>query len=389
MTAVVERAESLLAAGRAAEGIAILEPESRLHPDSFEIWNCLGRAYTLAGRPAEGESAFRVTVRLRPDLYEAHYNLALSLAYQDKLPDSVEHFVAARTIKPRHPDLQKTLFPILVTLLQRGGGPGPSDAGKFPPLAERPLVSVVVPTLNRPRMLRDALESVCRQSHENWEAIVVNDGGADVTAVLDALPRAVGTRIRRISLPVSRGPAAARNAGIKVAQGEVVAFLDDDDLHAPIHIERLVAGLRASGAGLAYTAAELVEETVREGVRAEVRRRAFLPGLSYSRPLLMVRNYIPINTWGVRRECFDAAGVFDEALHYLEDWDFLLRLSARVDFHRMTEITAEYRVTERSGDSLTKRHPHLQSVKSLYLRHDPHGLKWVALARELYLETLA
>jgi hypothetical protein len=389
MSVTIDQAEALLAAGRAADGIALLEPEARRHPESFELWHCLGRAYGLAGRQAEAEGAFRVAVRLRPDLHDAHYNLALSLAYQDKLSESVGHFVSARRISPRNPDLHKTLFPILVTLLQRSAGPGASGTGKIPPLAERPLVSVIVPTLNRPQMLRDALESVGRQTHEHWEAIVVNDGGGDVTPVLDALPRAVGTRILPIRLPASRGPAAARNAGIKVAKGDVVAFLDDDDLHAPTHLERLVTGLRASGAGLAYTAAELVEETVRAGVRAAVRRRPFLPGLSYSRPLLMVRNYIPINTWGVRRECFETAGVFDETLHYLEDWDFLLRLSARVDFHRMTEITAEYRVTEGAGDSLTKRHSHQPAVKSLYQRHDPRGLEWVALARELYLESLA
>ena len=385
----IDQAESLLAAGRVADCIAMLEPEIRLHPDRFGAWHCLGRAYGLARRLPEAEAAFRAAVRLRPDQHDAHYNLALTLAYQNKLRDAVVHFVNARKINPRNPEFQKTLFPILVTLLQQGGGAEPARAQELPELAEYPLVSVVVPTLNRPGMLRDALESVCRQKYENWEAVVVNDGGADVAPVLDTFPSPMKQKIRRIDLPATGGPAAARNAAIRAAKGDVLAFLDDDDLHAPAHLQRLVAGLLVSGAGLACTEAELVRETLRGGERVELGRQPFLPGLRYSRPLLLVRNYIPINTWGVRRECFAEVGLFDEALHYLEDWDFLLRLSARVDFHRVTDRTTEYRVTEGISDSLSKRHRHRQAVQLLYRRHDAGGLEWVDLARDLYLETLA
>lgn len=389
MSDMADRAEALLAAGRADEAVALLEPEARLHPGSFELWHGLGRACGLAGRPAEAERAFRVAVGLRPELHDAHYNLALSLAYQGKLRESVEHFVSARKINPGNPGFHETLFPILVTLLQESREPGPARPENLPPLTERPLVSVIMPTQNRLRMLRDALNSVWRQGYPNWEAIVVNDGGEGIAPVLQSLPDDARARIRHIELKTARGPATARNAAIKVAKGDVLAFLDDDDLHASRHLECLVSGLRASGAGLAYTAAELVKETVRDGTRMETSREPFLPGLRYSRPLLLVRNYIPINTWGVRRECFDAVGAFDESLRYLEDWDFLLRASARVGFHQTNEVTAEYRVTERTDDSVTKRQSHALSVRSLYQRHDARGSEWVGLARELYLESLS
>jgi len=389
ITVTVDHVETLLANGRAQDAIAVLEPETSRHPDSFEIWHCLGRAYGQIGRHVEGERAFRNAVRLRPDWHEAHYNLALSLAYQDRLRDSIEHFLNARKINPHNPDFHKTLFPILVTLLQDVGESERAHGRNFPPLNERPLVSVIMPTQNRPRLLQDALNSVCRQTYQSWEIIVVNDGGGDVSGVLKSMPADMQANILRIDLRTIRGPAAARNVAIKAAKGDVLAFLDDDDLYSPGHLERLVSGLRASNAGMAYTAAELVEETILDGTRVEVRRQPFLPGLRYSRALLLVRNYIPINTWGVRRECFDAVGVFDEAMHYLEDWDFLLRLSARVGFHQMKDVTAEYRVTGLAGDSVTKRHSQLQAVKSLYRRHEAHGLEWVGLARELCLETMA
>lgn len=389
ITVTVDHVETLFANGRADDAIAVLESETSLHPDSFEIWHCLGRGYGLIGRHVEAERAFRNAVRLRPDLHEAHYNLALSLAYQDKLRDSIEHFLSARRINPRNPDFQKTLFPILVTILQDGGGSEPPLIRNFPPLNERPLVSVIMPTQNRPRLLQDALNSVRRQRYQDWEVIVVNDGGGDVSPVVTSMPGDMRAKFVQIDLPTMHGPAAARNVAIKAAKGDVLAFLDDDDLYSPGHLQTLVSGLRASNAGIAYSAAELVEEMILDGTRVEVRREPFFPGLRYSRPLLLVRNFIPINTWGVRRECFDAVGVFDEALHYLEDWDFLLRLSPHVDFHQMKDVTAEYRVTKLANDSVTKRHPHMQAVKSLYRRHEAHGLELVRLARELYLETLA
>lgn len=389
VTALVDRVQTLLADGRTDDAIAILESEASRYAESFEVWNCLGQAYGLAGRHGEAERAYRHALRLRPDLHEAHYNLALSLAYQDKLRDSIGHFLNARRINPHNPDFQKTLFPILVTLLQGDDESARAPARRFPQLNERPLVSVIMPTQNRPRMLQDALKSVCRQSYQNWEVIVVNDGGAEVSPVLKSMPSEMEAKTRLIGLRTAHGPAAARNAAIKVAKGDILAFLDDDDLFSPGHLEGLVSGLRASNAGMAYSAAELVEEEILDGTRVEVGRKPLFPGLRYSRQLLLVRNFIPINTWGVRRECFGAIGAFDEALHYLEDWDFLLRLSLHAEVHQMKNVSAEYRVTRLANDSVTKRHPHLQAVKSLYRRFEVHGHELVTVARELYLETLA
>lgn len=245
------------------------------------------------------------------------------------------------------------MFPILVTLLQEE--PAPPPQWSAPPLEAQPLVSVIIPTRERPALLRRAVASLEAQTYQRWEAVVVDDAQG-------------------------RGPAAARNEGVERARGSVLAFLDDDDRYAPRHLEALVEALRASNAALAYAGVELVEETA-EGV--ELGRQPFLPGLRFSRALLLVRNYLPINGWALRRECFER---FDEELRYLEDWDFLLRLSRRAPIRQVEATSAEYRVRQGAADSISRRHQHRPAVEAMYRRHPADGL--AALARELYLETL-
>ena len=389
ITAIVDRAEKLLAEGRSKDAVALLAMQTRLHQDSFDLWYCLGRAHFLGGEHFEAERAFRAALGLRGDAPDAHYNLAVALLYQDKLAESIEYFLGARRINPRNPEVRKALLKTLFTLLQRDGASEALHVRKLPPLIERPLVSVITATRDRLRLLGDALSSVHRQSYPDWEVIVANDGGENISPVLKSLPRDLHQKVRAIDLPTSRGPAAARNQAIHLAKGEVLTFLDDDDRYLPNHLKCLISGLRGASAAMAYTATELVRESVHEGVRKELARQPFQPGLRYSRPLLLVGNFIPINAWGVRRECFDAVGLFDESLHFLEDWDFLLRASDQFDIHQIDVVTAEYRVTERANDSVSKRHSHRQGVEAIHRRHPARGLERVLLAREIYLETLA
>ncbi|MDT5063192.1 MAG: hypothetical protein QOH63_3651 [Acidobacteriota bacterium] len=103
-----------------------------------------------------------------------------------------------------------------------------------------PLLSVVIPTWNRAHLVGDAIESALSQRAGQVEVIVVDDDSTDDTA--DVLARSFGTRIRLLRSPRRRGAGAARNAGARLASGELVAFLDSDDLWLP---GKLDAELRA------------------------------------------------------------------------------------------------------------------------------------------------
>src|ERR1035437_10187989 len=98
------------------------------------------------------------------------------------------------------------------------------QSGGFP----SPFVSVIVPTYNRPSLLDRALRSILGQTYRRFEILVVNDGGPDVTAVLDELQ--CGQALRYFVHPSNQGIAAARNTGMREARGKYIAYLDDDDI---------------------------------------------------------------------------------------------------------------------------------------------------------------
>lgn len=95
----------------------------------------------------------------------------------------------------------------------------------------RPLLSVVIPTRNRANLVGEAIESALCQKDGQVEVIVVDDASTDETA--NVLARSFGSRIRLLRMAHRRGAGAARNAGVRQASGELVAFLDDDDLWLP------------------------------------------------------------------------------------------------------------------------------------------------------------
>src|SRR5262249_15019068 len=116
-----------------------------------------------------------------------------------------------------------------------------------------PEVSVVVPAYNAERTLRETLDSVLGQTLQDFEVLVVDDGSSDATA---AVARDAGDpRVRVLSVP-NGGVARARNLGIQEANGDLIAFLDADDLWRPRKLERQVEALEARPrAGMSFTAA--------------------------------------------------------------------------------------------------------------------------------------
>jgi LmbE family N-acetylglucosaminyl deacetylase/glycosyltransferase involved in cell wall biosynthesis len=201
-------------------------------------------------------------------------------------------------------------------------------------------ISIVIRTKDRPALLREAIESV-RATQYPCEVVVVNDGGAPVE-VRDA---------KLVRHDESRGRSEAANAGARAATNAFVAFLDDDDLFYPEHLDTLAAAAQSSHVAW-YTDAVSAFLRIGESGSYEPRARMRLFAQDYDRELLLFDNYIPLTTLLVPRDTFLDLGGFDPGFDLFEDWDFLIRLSARGDFLRVPRVTCEVRHFEKGTSIL-------------------------------------
>lgn len=188
-------------------------------------------------------------------------------------------------------------------------------------MSGNPAVTVVIPTLNRAELVPQAVASVLAQDFEDFELLVVDDGSTeDIAAALGEQMN--DPRVKLLRHDTNRGPAAARNTGIKAAQGDFVAFLDADDTWAPEKLGRQIAALRAAPAGTDVACTGYLLRRPFSG-EEEVRIPADAGDNWFAR-LLWVCDLSPGSTMMVRREVFDRIGRFDEQLRRLEDRDWLL-----------------------------------------------------------------
>jgi len=204
-----------------------------------------------------------------------------------------------------------------------------------------PLVSVIVRTQARPRLLQEALSSLLTQTYPNLEVIVVNDGGEDVSTVI--APFSPYLHINYQVHDTAQGKAAAANTGAAVARGKYINFLDDDDLLYPEHLEKLALFLETTGEKVAYSDCEKGEYQWVGQDFVLCREKTLFWGVDFDRDRLHCINYLANMSILFSRELWERIGRFDESLEVFEDWDFWRRLADQTVFHRLPGITAEYR----------------------------------------------
>lgn len=195
-------------------------------------------------------------------------------------------------------------------------------------MTAKPLVSAIVATYNRADVVSQAIESILGQTYENLEVIIVDDGSTDGT--VEVLER-FGSRLR-ILRQQNAGPSAARNRGIAAARGEIISFLDSDDIWLPKKIERQVALLEKAGNSVPCCVcnAELLFKD--RPTTTSFRNSRLYPspeeGLWLNATLVLLNRFLLFNQMvAIRREALARIGGFDESLRYLEDYDLALRLS--------------------------------------------------------------
>ncbi|HKO96679.1 MAG TPA: glycosyltransferase [Pyrinomonadaceae bacterium] len=187
--------------------------------------------------------------------------------------------------------------------------------------AQSPLVSVIMPVWNRENLVSEAIQSVCLQIYQNWELIVVDDGSTDksaesIAAFLD------DKRIRYFHI-AHKGQAAARNVGLKNSRGQLIAYLDSDDIWYPAFLARMVEAFNgAPDRDWAY-AAKLFSDP------SDGTHRIF--DIPAERTSLLAGNAVPMTALVHRRSLIEQVGMFDEQLERLVDWDLVVRFMAQTE----------------------------------------------------------
>jgi glycosyltransferase involved in cell wall biosynthesis len=219
-----------------------------------------------------------------------------------------------------------------------------------------PEVSVIIPTYNSARYLRQAVDSALAQTFTDYEILVIDDGSTDRTEELMSLYRASVRYIRQRN----GGVAAARNRGIAESRGRYVAFLDADDTWYPNKLERQISALGILGGfRLCYSGFTLVAPDLTPIRQVQSRRRD-----SALEDLLLRGNIVgSICAVVCERALFKLVGDFDPSLSQCADWDMWVRLATLTEFLYVDEPL----VTYRQHNSNMSRQVSLLEHDSVYL----------------------
>lgn len=236
-----------------------------------------------------------------------------------------------------------------------------------------PLVSIIVPAYNVAPFIGETLDSVFAQTFTDFEVIIVNDGSPDTEEFERAL-RPYQDRICYLKQDNS-GASAARNTGLRAARGELIAFLDADDLWLPQYLEQQLKFMREYGCDLACADAMIF------GVSADA-GRSYMDSLMPSAPpqgqvtfLELVNAERSLITSGVvvRRDLTLEVGLFDETLRNAQDFDLWLRLArhgARLAYHRQVLLSYRSRPNSLSGDAINSHQRELRVFDKIEQSYD-------------------
>jgi hypothetical protein len=211
---------------------------------------------------------------------------------------------------------------------------------------EGPLVSVLLPTHDRVEFLGHAVDSVLAQTYANWELLVIQDGGPDVSGVLEAPEPRRDPRIRLLRTESNMGKPAALNMALAHVQGAYVAYLDDDDIWLPEHLEALMRMLvLAPGVRMAHSEGDRLERRRTDnGWEVDQSTRTTPHSGHVSLYDILEDNSILGITVAHETALFSEAGRFDERLDTLVDFDMWRRLAAQTHPCHVRQVTAEFYV---------------------------------------------
>jgi glycosyltransferase involved in cell wall biosynthesis len=193
---------------------------------------------------------------------------------------------------------------------------------------------VIIPCYNQAHFLREAIESVLRQTYSRFDVVMVDDGSSDDTSRIAASYREI-----RVVRQQNQGVAEARNRGLRESSGECVVFLDSDDRLRPRALEAELEALRsAPNAAFSHGWCDLIAA---DGSFLAPSHRRIVEGDYYT--TLLRQNVLQTLTMMVRRASIEAIGGFGAGVDGAEDYDLWLRLARLYGGAACREVVADYR----------------------------------------------
>ncbi len=225
------------------------------------------------------------------------------------------------------------------------------------------LISVVIPTSNRARLLEKAIDSVLNQTYNNFEIVIVDDASSDDTesVVLNYHDK----RISYIRLDTAKGGNFARNLGVKQSNGQYIAFLDDDDEWLPSKLyKQLQIFEKDESIGLVYTGAEVIHTAYDSKYKIMPQK---MGDLSTS---ILTFNYIgTTSSVMIKRELFEKVGGFDIDMPQLQDYDLWIRVCQLSKIGFVKESLINYYVhtcTNQITSSVSKNQKAIEMIDKKY-----------------------
>lgn len=206
---------------------------------------------------------------------------------------------------------------------------------------EKPKVSVIVTCYNYAKYLKGCLISILNQTFQDYELVIVNDGSTDNTdeVITNFL---CNEKIRYINQQ-NTGQAVATNNGIIAAKGELIAFLDADDLWEPTKLEKQVDLFIRDSIGVVYSGIKFMNEDG-QSLDMKLTGKYYTPRSGYVTGALLFENFIPYSSTVVRKKCFEEFGMFNPEYKNGLDWDLWLRISKEYEFTFVNECLLSYRI---------------------------------------------
>lgn len=186
--------------------------------------------------------------------------------------------------------------------------------------SKTPTVSVIMPTWNRGQLIARAIESLLWQTASDWECIIIDDGSTDGTR--QVIDRYLKDERFRYFYKEHENCSRARNFGLRQARGEIITYLDTDNVWLPHYLSAVIDAFNQNPDINAMYACQIVEE------RAES-SKYFFRGEPFNYQKALKGNYIDLNVFAHRRKLVESLGGFDDQLARLSDWDMVLRYGAR------------------------------------------------------------